>query len=99
MADINAPTSYPSPPSLFQAVQETQRVARQILRSNPLANAVTTYGLMKWVGRYNQGSYLWIGEFFPADPNQLDPSGHALPQMGFSPVSLRSQRSFCTDSS
>lgn len=82
MADINQPTSYPSEPSIFAVVAETQRVANQILRSNPLANAITTYGLMQWVGRY-QGNYLWIGEFFPADPNQHDTHGNSLPQMGF----------------
>lgn len=85
MADITAPTNYPQQPDLFAVVQDTQRIANQILRSNPLANAVTTYGLMKWIGRY-QGNYLWIGEFLPADPNQLSPSGVALPQMGFSLV-------------
>lgn len=82
MSDISVGQNYPQQPSLFTAVAETQRVANQILRSNPLANAVTTYGLMQWLGRYGS-YYLWIGEFSPNDPNKLDPQGNTLPQMGF----------------
>jgi hypothetical protein len=85
VSDISASQPYPLQPNLFAVVSETQRVANQILRSNPLANAVTTYGLMKWVGRYG-GNYLWIGEFYPGDPNQHSPTGAVLPQMGFSLV-------------
>lgn len=85
MADIGLPTYYPSPPSLVDAVFEAQRVATQMLRSNPLENAITSKGLMQWLGHYG-GFYLWIGEFFPGDPNQLNPNGSIKPQLGFSLV-------------
>lgn len=85
MADIGLPTFLPAPPSILQTVAETQRIARGILTSNPLTNAITNAGLMQWVGRYG-GMFLWIGEFNPADPNQLDAAGHALPQRAFSLV-------------
>jgi hypothetical protein len=65
-----------------------QRVVDSILRNNPLTNAVTSHGLMKWLGNYNTAgtsskiNFLWIGEFLPADPNLPG----TPPQRGFSLV-------------
>jgi hypothetical protein len=63
------------------------RKGDELTRANPLQSAVVTKGLIKWVGNYvNSGNpdkinFLWIGEFFPGDPN----FGGA-PQRGFSLV-------------
>jgi hypothetical protein len=63
-----------------------QGLADQIMRNNPLVNAVVSRGLMKWYGNYQNpdGSpvnFLWIGEFLPSDPNLGN-----RPQKGFSLV-------------
>lgn len=73
---MTSPSFYtPRAPSALDTLRYTQRVADQMLRNNPLHNATVDAGLMKWLGNYdnNDGSgkiaYLWIGEFFPRDPN------------------------------
>lgn len=65
----------PKSPSLVDNIGYTQRVTESILRNNPLTDATVSRGLIRWIGNYISGggpdkiNYLWIGEFFPADPN------------------------------
>lgn len=72
---MTQPSYYtPRTPSALDTVGYTQRVVDAILRNNPLHNAAVDSGLMKWFGNYQNTNgdtinYLWIGEFFPADPN------------------------------
>jgi hypothetical protein len=90
---VTSPSYYtPQSPSVLDIVGYTQRVVDAILRNNPLHNASVDSGLMRWLGNYTNtdGSrinHLWIGEFYPADPNLPgDP-----PQRGFSLVRDDSQ--------
>lgn len=58
--------------SALDALAAAKRTADQILRSNPLTNAVISHGLMKWIGNHvdvngDKINFLWIGDFFPAD--------------------------------
>lgn len=82
MVNVNVQTSYPLSPSVFDIVAETARISAQILRNNPMENSIVTRGLIKWLGHY-PGNPLWIGEFLPYDPNQLDIHGNPRPQVGF----------------
>lgn len=68
----------PTPPSDTNILQDTKRIADQILRSNPLRNARVDGGLTKWMGAYG-GEFAWLGEFFPGDPNR-----DGAPQRGIS---------------
>jgi hypothetical protein len=70
----------PQPPSDTNVLQDTKRIADQILRSNPLKNAKVDGGLTRWVGAYG-GEFAWFGEFFPGDPNR-----DGAPQRGISLV-------------
>ena len=81
MADTYAPRD----PDYIDNVRYTERVVDQILRNNPLKNAIVSQGLTKWTGNYvnpstgNKITHVWIGEFFPADTN----IGPGVPQHGF----------------
>jgi hypothetical protein len=80
------PQFTPYPPSMADNIAYAQSLADSIMRNNPLVNAVIPSGLMKWYGNYqnpdgSQVNFLWIGEFFPADPNM-----GGKPQKGFSLV-------------
>jgi hypothetical protein len=74
---MTAPTQFYAPrdPDFIDTIGYTQRVVDQILRNNPLTDAVVSEGLIKWIGNYtNAGNpdkinFVWIGEFFPADTN------------------------------
>lgn len=68
----------PNPPSDTNILQDTKRIADQILRSNPLRNARVDGGLTRWMGAYG-GEFAWFGEFFPGDPNR-----DGAPQRGIS---------------
>jgi predicted DNA-binding transcriptional regulator YafY len=86
---MTEPTNYYAPrqPSAVDNLRYAQQKVDELTRANPLQSAVVTKGLIKWVGNYvNSGNpdkinFLWIGEFFPGDPN----FGGA-PQRGFSLV-------------
>lgn len=86
---MSQPTNFYAPrqQSLIDNIKYAQDKVDQLSRSNPLQSAVVTRGLIKWIGNYtNSGNpdkvnFLWIGEFFPGDPN----FGGA-PQRGFSLV-------------
>lgn len=82
MADIGDPAYTPSPVDITATVNSLKQVVGGLLVSNPLQNAVTTSGLMQWIGNYGQ-YFLWIGEFFPGDPNFTQPNGSPKPQRGF----------------
>lgn len=77
----------PRDQSAVEILQYVRRAIDEMARSNPLQSAVVTSGLIKWIGNYtNSGNpdkinFLWIGEFFPGDP---DMGGRA--QRGFSLV-------------
>jgi hypothetical protein len=80
------PQFTPYPPSMVDNIAYAQQLVDQIMRNNPLINAVIPSGLMKWYGNYQNpdGSpvnFLWIGEFLPGDPNMGN-----KPQKGFSLV-------------
>lgn len=73
---MTAPQSYvPRSPTILDNLGYTQRVVDAILRNNPLTDAMVSEGLIRWIGNYtNSGNpdkinFMWIGEFFPADPN------------------------------
>lgn len=76
----------PTPPSDTNILQDTKRIADQILRSNPLKNAKVDGGLTRWKGVYG-GEFAWFGEFYPGDPNQ-----GGAPQRGISFVRDDPQR-------
>jgi hypothetical protein len=84
----SSPERYaPRVPTLVDTVSYTNRLVDQILRTNPLTNASVSSGLIRWLGNYFNGdgssvNFLWIGEFFPADPNLPG----SPPQRGFSLV-------------
>lgn len=71
---MTSPQQYtPQSPTLLDEIASAKRTADQILRNNPLTNAVISQGLMRWLGNYLQPSgepvnFLWIGEFLPPDP-------------------------------
>ena len=77
----------PHPPAAEEVIAYVRRAIDQLMRSNPLQNAVVSTGLIRWIGNYtNSGNpdkvnFLWVGEFLPADP---DMGGR--PQRGFSLV-------------
>jgi len=77
----------PRDQSATEVIAYVRRAIDEMTRSNPLQNAVVSLGLIKWIGNYtNAGNpdrinFLWIGEFFPGDP---DMGGR--PQRGFSLV-------------
>jgi hypothetical protein len=80
------PQSTPYPPSMADNIAYAQDVVDKIMRNNPLVGAVIPNGLMKWYGNYtnpdgSKVNFLWIGEFFPGDPNL-----GGKPQRGFSLV-------------
>jgi hypothetical protein len=85
MVDINPGDSVakfsPRQPTLVDAVAETKRVSDQLMRSNPMENAVVTKGLTTFVGNYG-GDFAWFGEFYPADANLTDDFGGPEPQRG-----------------
>lgn len=58
--------------SALDTVAAAKRTADQILRNNPLTNAVISHGLMRWTGNHvdinaDKVDYVWIGDFLPAD--------------------------------
>lgn len=80
------PQFTPYPPSMIDNIAYAQQLVDQIMRNNPLINAVVPSGLMKWYGNYQNPdsspvNFLWIGEFLPTDPNMGN-----KPQKGFSLV-------------
>lgn len=85
MADLSGQAYAPQPVDIVGDVGALKRVVGGLLVSNPLQNALTTSGLMQWLGHYG-GFFLWIGEFFPGDPNFHQPDGSIAPQRGFSLV-------------
>lgn len=86
MVDVNPKdlqgTYTPRESTIVDAVAETRRIADQVMRNNPLVDAVIDQGLTRWRGNYGQ-DFAWIGEFYPADRNLVDDYGHELPQRGF----------------
>lgn len=86
---MSQPTNFYAPrqQSAIDNLRYAEQKVDELTRSNPLQSAVVTRGLIKWIGNYtNSGNpdkinFLWIGEFFPGDPN----FGGA-PQRGFSLV-------------
>jgi hypothetical protein len=82
VADIGGPAYTPQPVDIVGDVSTLKRVLGGLLVSNPLQNAITTSGLMQWIGHYGQ-YFLWIGEFFPGDPNFKRADGSSGPQNGF----------------
>lgn len=62
----------PTPPSDHEILADTRRIADQILRSNPMENALVKKGLTRWQGNYG-GEFAWFGEFLPLDPNLNKP--------------------------
>jgi hypothetical protein len=73
---MTSPQAYaPRSPTILDNLGYTQRVVDAILRNNPLTDAMVSEGLVRWIGNYtNAGNpdkinFMWIGEFFPADPN------------------------------
>jgi hypothetical protein len=87
MVDVNPrelQTPYmPRESTIVDAVAETRRIADQVMRNNPLVDAVITQGLTRFRGNYG-GDFAWFGEFFPGDKNLLDEFGKPLPQRGIS---------------
>lgn len=81
---MSSPEQYtPRDFSALDVVQAAKRTADAILRANPLVNAVVSHGLMVWKGNHvdnvgDKTDYLWIGDFFPADPTM-----GGIPQKGF----------------
>lgn len=77
----------PRDQSAVDIMQYARRAIDEMARSNPLQNAVVSLGLIRWIGNYTNSTnpdkinFLWIGEFFPGDP---DMGGRA--QRGFSLV-------------
>lgn len=68
--------------SALDALAAAKRIADQIIRNNPLTNAVVSRGLMQWRGNHvdidgDKVNFLWIGDFFPADPTM-----GGIPQKG-----------------
>lgn len=87
MVDVN-PRDLQSPymprdTTLVDAVAETRRIADQLMRNNPLVDAVISQGLTKFQGNYGE-DFAWFGEFFPADRNLVDDYGNVQPQRGIS---------------
>jgi len=77
---LSAPYT-PRESTVVDAVAETRRIADQMMRNNPMTNAVVNKGLTRFVGNYG-GDYAWFGEFQPYDQNLLDDFGQKLPQRG-----------------
>jgi hypothetical protein len=77
----------PRDQSAVDVIAYARRAIDEMARSNPLQNAVVSTGLIRWIGNYTNSSnpdkinFLWIGEFFPGDPNM-----GGGPQRGFSLV-------------
>lgn len=67
----------------MDAVAETRRIADQVMRNNPLVDAVISQGLTRFRGNYG-GDFAWFGEFLPGDRNLTDDYGNMLPQRGIS---------------
>lgn len=85
---MTSPQYYaPRNPNIVDAIQANKRITDAILRNNPLQDAIVSRGLIKWLGNYvtsgtsDKINFLWIGEFFPADPNL-----GGIPQRGISMV-------------
>lgn len=87
MVDVNPQnllTPYaPRESTLVDAVAETRRIADQVMRNNPLVDAVIDRGLTRFRGNYG-GDFAWFGEFLPYDQNLTDDFGDPLPQRGIS---------------
>jgi hypothetical protein len=70
---MTSPERYsPRNPSLIDALAAAKRTADQLMRNNPLTNAVVGNGLIRFLGNYltpggTRVNFLWIGEFFPLD--------------------------------
>lgn len=87
MVDVNpreltAPYA-PRESTLVDAVAETRRIADQVMRNNPLVDAVIDRGLTRFRGNYGS-DFAWFGEFFPPDRNLVDDFGEQQPQRGIS---------------
>lgn len=80
--DLTAPYA-PREANLVDAIAESRRIADQLMRNNPLTDAVIDRGLTRFRGNYG-GDFAWFGEFLPADRNLLDDFGNPLPQRGIS---------------
>jgi len=80
--DLSAPYT-PRESTLVDAVAETRRIADQVVRNNPLVDAIIPQGLTKFRGNYG-GDFAWFGEFFPPDRNLVDDFGNPQPQRGIS---------------
>lgn len=87
MVDVNPrdlQTPYtPRESTIVDSIAEARRIADQVMRNNPLEDAVISQGLTRFRGNYG-GDFAWFGEFFPADRNLTDDYGKALPQRGIS---------------
>jgi len=85
MVDVNPrdlQTPYtPRESTIVDAVAETRRIADQVMRNNPLVDAVISQGLTRFRGNYG-ADFAWFGEFYPADRNLTDAYGNELPQRG-----------------
>jgi hypothetical protein len=71
----------PRESTIVDAVAESRRIADQVMRNNPLVDAVVDRGLTRFRGNYG-ADYAWFGEFSPVDRNLTDDFGHELPQRG-----------------
>lgn len=87
MVDVNPQnllTPYaPRESTIVDAVAETRRIADQVMRNNPLVDAVIDRGLTRFRGNYGS-DFAWFGEFLPYDQNLTDDFGDPLPQRGIS---------------
>lgn len=80
--DLSGPYM-PRDTTIVDAIAETRRIADQVMRNNPLVDAVIDQGLTRFRGNYG-GDFAWFGEFSPDDRNLLDDFGQPLPQRGIS---------------
>lgn len=72
----------PRESTIVDAVAETRRIADQVMRNNPLVDAVIRQGFTRFEGNYGE-LFLLLGEFNPPDRNLVDDFGQPQPQRGF----------------
>lgn len=81
-ANLQAPFA-PRESTIVDAVAESRRIADQLMRNNPMVDAVVSQGFTRFQGNYDDALFLLLGEFYPADQNLVDDFGAPQPQRGF----------------